>query len=153
MIDGATILVADDSSDDIELLKRAIHKAGLHNPVEVVSDGEELIDHLKETESHSASGASCPLLLFLDLNLPRRSGFEVLEWLRQEPHLEGLPIIIFSNSDLPSDIDRSFELGAHGYLVKPSRFEDWVEMMVRLKEMIGHVARNLRPEELETVSA
>src|ERR1051325_9926141 len=108
MIDTATILVADDSSDDVELLKRAIHKAGLRNPVQTVSDGQEVIDYLKESVNTSTagnSGNSCPLLMFLDLNMPRCTGFAVLDWLRQQPHLQSLPTIVFSNSDHQSDIE------------------------------------------------
>src|SRR5437016_1608510 len=119
MIDVATILVADDSSDDVELLKRAIQKAGLNNPVRYLSDGQQVIDFLKEGARSSTCGSSCPLLMFLDLNMPGCTGFAVLQWLRQQPHLRSLPTIVFSNSEQASDIEDSFRLGAHSYWVKP----------------------------------
>jgi CheY-like chemotaxis protein len=143
MIDAATILVADDCADDLELLKRAIQKAGLKNPVQFVFDGEQAMEYLKPGPNSVVCGSGCPLLLFLDLNMPRCTGFAVLDWLRQQPHLRNLPTIVFSNSDHESDIDQSFRLGAHGYWVKPSRFEDLVKMMVRLKEILSNVARKL----------
>jgi CheY-like chemotaxis protein len=146
MIEAATILVADDSSDDIELLKRAIQKAGLKNPVRYVSDGQQAMDYLKGDSRSGPCGSTCPLLLFLDLNMPRCTGFAVLDWLRQQPHLRNLPTIVFSNSDHQSDIDHSFRLGAHGYWVKPSRFEDLVKMMLHLKEILGNVARKVEDD-------
>ena len=153
MIEAATILVADDSSDDIELLKRAIQKAGLKNPVCYVSDGQQAMDYLKGDSRSDTCGSACPLLLFLDLNMPRCTGFAVLDWLRQQPHLRNLPTIVFSNSDHQSDIDHSFRLGAHGYWVKPSRFEDLVKMMLHLKEILSNVARKVEDDDAVPAAA
>src|SRR4051812_10300998 len=104
---SAAILVAEDNTDDIELLRRAFDKAGLDNPVYYVRDGDEAIDFLKGHGS-DACGPACPLLLFLDLNMPKCPGFEVLEWLHQQPHLRSLPTIVLSNSDERADIENSF---------------------------------------------
>jgi CheY-like chemotaxis protein len=146
MIDTATILVADDSSDDIELLKRALQKAGLNNPVRYVCDGNEAIRYLTENDGSSSSGSPCPLLLLLDLNMPHCSGFGVLDWLRRHPHLQNLPTVVFTNSNQPSDIDQSLRLGAHGYWVKPSRFEDLVKLMAGLKETLRRVTERVESE-------
>ncbi len=153
MIDSATILVADDCADDIELLKRAIQKAGLKNPIAYVFDAEEAIEYLTTGLDSAPADGPWPLLFFLDLHMPRGSGFAVLDWLRQHPQLRNLPTIVFSNSDYPPDIDHSFRLGAHGYLVKPSRFEDLVKMMVHLKEILNNVARKLESDALVPVAA
>jgi len=153
MIDAAPILVADDSADDVELLKRAIKKAGLKNPVQFVYDGEQAIEYLKPGTQSAVSGECCPLLLFLDLNMPRCTGFGVLDWLRQQPDLQSLPTIVFSNSGHRSDIERSFRLGAHGYWIKPARFEDLVAMMVRLKEIVARVAMKVESESALLVPA
>jgi len=146
MIDAATILVADDCSDDVELMKRAFKKAGLINPVQEVKDGTEAIDYLQQGTRLLVGEPKWPLLLFLDLNMPRCGGFGVLHWLRQQPHLHDLPTIVLSNSETRSDIEESFRLGAHGYWVKPSRFEDLVQMMVRLKHTLNEVARRVETE-------
>ena len=138
MIDTATILVADDSPDDLELLRRALRKAGVPNPVRCLSDGQQLIDYL-----NAESGSSWPLLLLLDLNMPCCSGLAVLEWLRQQPHLRQLPTIVFANSDREGDVAECLRRGAHGYWIKPSRFEDLVLMMVRLKELIARTVNKL----------
>jgi CheY-like chemotaxis protein len=150
MIDAATILVADDSADDVELLKRAIQKAGLTNPVRYVTDGQQAIDYLKHGATCTC-GADCPLLLFLDLNMPQCTGFAVLDWLRRQPHLRSLPTIVFSNSALEADVEKSFRLGAHSYWIKPSRFEDLVKMMTRLKEIIRRIAARTEEEVAVTV--
>ena len=134
MIDSATILVADDSSDDVELLKRAIQKAGLKNPVRFLDDGHAVMEYLRKTGDSAES--PYPLLMFLDLNMPRCPGFAVLDWLRQQPEFQNLPTIVFTNSELDSDREQSLRLGAHGYWVKPSRFEDLVILMQRLKEVL-----------------
>jgi CheY-like chemotaxis protein len=153
MIDSATILVADDCADDIELLRRALQKAGLKNPVSHVFDGEQAMEYLTAGLNSAPSAGPCPLLFFLDLHMPRCTGFAVLDWLRQHPQLRNLPTIVFSNSDYPPDIHHSFRLGAHGYLVKPVRFEDLVKMMVRLKEILGNVAQKLESDALVPVTA
>jgi len=145
MIETGTILVADDNSDDIELLKRAFESAGFKNPICYVSDGCELIEFLKGTGNRS-SASSFPLLMLLDLNMPQCTGFAVLDWLRKQPDLQNLPTIIFTNSNKQADIINSFRLGAHGYWVKPSRFEDLVKLVVKLKEILRRVARRVELE-------
>jgi CheY-like chemotaxis protein len=145
MIDGATILVADDSQDDIELLRRAFQKAGLNVPIRCLNDGEEVIDYLESNVS-GGSEEDYPLLLLLDLHMPRRTGFAVLDWIRQQPHLQSFPTIIFTDSEQEKDIEHSFRLGAHGYWIKPSRFEDLVRMSVRLKDILGRVTRRVDRE-------
>src|ERR1044071_5393846 len=102
MIETAPILVADDNSDDVELLKRALQKAGVTNPVRYVCDGNEAITYLKENDGSGAAASAespCPLLMLLDLNMPHCSGFRVLDWLRRQPHLQSLPTVVFTNSN------------------------------------------------------
>jgi CheY-like chemotaxis protein len=94
-----------------------------------------------------------PLLMFLDLNMPRCTGFGVLDWLRQQPELQDLPTIVFSSSEEGADIERSFQLGAQGYWVKPSRFEDLVQMMVQLKEILYKAVRRVEDEDPMPVAA
>jgi CheY-like chemotaxis protein len=138
MIETATILIADDNPDDLELLKRALRKAGISNPVQHLSDGKQVIDYFS-----SDCDRAWPLLLLLDLKMPRYTGLVALEWLRQQPQLRHLPTIVFSNSDREQDVQECFRRGAHGYWVKPSRFEDLVRMMVRLRELVARVVVKL----------
>jgi CheY-like chemotaxis protein len=145
MIEAATILVADDNSDDVELLKLALDKVGLHNPVQHVSDGKQLMAYLQD-ESRADNGSSLPLLMLLDLNMPNATGFAILDWLRHQPLLQDLPTIIFSASSHASDIEHCFQLGAQGYWVKPSRFEDLVKLIAKLKEVLGRVVRKVESD-------
>jgi len=110
------ILVADDDADDLFLLQRAFEKANIRVSMTCVRDGDEAIEFL---QAATAEGSSMPELFFLDLKMPRMDGFEVLEWVRGQPGLKRLPILVLSSSDEPEDINRAYDLGANSYLVKP----------------------------------
>src|SRR4051794_37121094 len=97
-----TILVAEDDSNDVYLLKRAFLKAGLDVHFEFVQDGEQLIHYLK-TSSRKPENP-LPELLLLDIKMPKVNGFEVLEWIRRQPGLKRLLIIVLTSSDEPHDI-------------------------------------------------
>jgi CheY-like chemotaxis protein len=134
MIDESTILLADDNPDDALLMKLAFRKAGIINPIYVVKDGTEAIEYVKGEGTYSDRRRyPFPALLLLDLKMPRLSGFEVLSWIRQQPGLKRLIIIVLTHSSESPDIDRAHELGANSYLVKPSNFDNFVEMVKSLK--------------------
>ena len=116
-----TILVADDDSNDVFLLKRAFLKAHVDVHVEFVRDGEQVIRYLKAGDHKDET--PMPELLLLDLKMPRVNGFEVLEWIRRQPGLKRLLIIVLTSSDEPRDINRAYDLGANSYLVKPCSIE------------------------------
>src|SRR5438309_5256244 len=99
MSNQAIILLADDEADDVSLMKRALNRAGLANPVHVVSDGVEAVEYLKGAVEAKSSGSEIPLLICLDLRMPLMSGFEVLAWIREQPNLKGVPVVILSNLD------------------------------------------------------
>ena len=113
------ILVAEDDPNDVVLLERAFSKWGGHGAIQFVHDGQEVIDYLTEATSDGPHGRSVPGLLLLDLKMPRVNGFEVLEWLKQQPRLRSLLVVVFSSSDDPSDIRKAYALGANSYVVKP----------------------------------
>lgn len=110
------ILVADDDANDIFFLQRAFANAHVSVNMTCVRDGDEAIDFL-----HAATIGrhALPELFFLDLKMPRVGGFSVLEWVRGQPGLKRLPIIVLTSSDEPEDINRAYDLGANSYLVKP----------------------------------
>lgn len=127
----ATILLAEDEANDVLLMRRAFKKANILNPVQVVSDGAEAVAYLRGEDRYADRNAfPLPTLALLDLKLPRRSGLEVLEWVRgQDSPVRRLPIVVFTSSNQTSDINRAYELGANSYLVKPVDFEGLVEMV------------------------
>jgi CheY-like chemotaxis protein len=115
-----TILLADESEDDVLLTRIAFRKAHLANRLEVVRDGEEAIAYFEGTARFADRRRfPVPILLLLDLKLPKVTGFEVLEGLRQKKEFVGLPIAILTCSEEDPFAARAFELGANSFLVKP----------------------------------
>jgi len=118
-----SVLLVEDDLNDIFLVKRAFKMARLENPLQVVTDGEEAIHYLSGQEKYSARETyPLPKLIVMDINMPRMSGFEVLEWIKHDPVLRRIPVIIVSSSDRPHDINRAYELGANAYMVKPMNY-------------------------------
>lgn len=130
-------LLAEDSENDAFLMQTAFKKAALPNPLRVVSDGEEAIAYLQGTGRYADRAEfPLPIVVLLDLKMPRKSGFEVLEWIRKQPTLKRLVVIILTASNRSVDADRAFDLGANFYLTKPSKFDELVEMTKCLHEWL-----------------
>lgn len=119
-----TVLLVEDDLNDIFLVKRAFKKALLRNPLQVVTDGQEAIHYLQGEAKYADRDAyPLPTLIVMDIKMPLKSGFEVLEWVKTaEPPLRRIPVVIVSSSDNPADINRAYELGANAYMVKPVDF-------------------------------
>ena len=115
-----TILLVEDSSDDVVLVQRALRKANIHNPVQIVGDGEEAIQYLQGHPPYDDRVRHpFPALMLLDLKLPRSSGFEVLTWVRNHPRIRYLPVIALTASRNEDDLIRAYDLCINSYLVKP----------------------------------
>jgi CheY-like chemotaxis protein len=135
MLNEATILLVDDNDDDVLLMTRAMRKAGIINPVQVLTHGSQAMDYLERRPPYSdARQYPFPMLILLDLKMPRMSGFELLEWIRKQPKLKRLWVIILTHSPESSDVIRAYDLGANSYLVKPSTFSALVELATFLKQ-------------------
>jgi CheY-like chemotaxis protein len=119
------ILLVEDNADDAELIGRAFQKAGISNRVDLASDGDAAVRALGTGEP--------PVLVLLDLKLPRRSGFEVLEWIRGNPATRRLTVVVLTSSQQMTDVNRAYDLGANSYLVKPVKSDALVEMVRTLK--------------------
>ena len=127
MSDQAVILLAEDREDDILLIRRAFRSAFLDNPLQTVRDGEECIAYLAGIGKFSNRDEyPLPDLLLLDLKMPRIDGFEVLLWLRQQPTLSSLRVIVVTSSEALRDVNRAYQLGASSFMVKPTDFENYV---------------------------
>lgn len=123
----STILIAEDEEIDVILLKRAFNLAGIRQPMKVVRDGQEALDYLETIADAGANGL--PVLFLLDINMPRCTGLEVLERLRGMPVQRKIPIVVFSSSNHPRDVEQAYRLGAHAYLVKPTSTIERNEMI------------------------
>jgi CheY-like chemotaxis protein len=114
------ILIAEDEDDEALLLQRALKKAAITNPIRRVKNGEQAIEYLAGTGAFADRAQHPPpLLVLLDLNMPKKSGFEVLAWIRAQPSLQALAVDILSGSGREEDIEKALRLGANLYLKKP----------------------------------
>jgi CheY-like chemotaxis protein len=130
----STILLAEDNEDDIILLQRAFTRARLANPLRVVHDGDEAIRYLAgEGVYADRQEHPLPLMLLLDLHLPKVDGFEVLQWLPGQPELEDLIVVVLTSSTDQRDFARARELGAHSYFTKPGGLDELVNLMLRIQ--------------------
>jgi CheY-like chemotaxis protein len=125
-----TILVADDDPNDVFLMQRAVSKAGINANFRFVGDGEEAIRYLQSSDQQRNP---TPDLMLLDLKMPRIDGFSVMEWLRTQPGLRRLLVIVLTSSDSVLDINRAYDLGANSYLVKPFGNEHLVKLLEYLQ--------------------
>jgi len=124
------ILLVEDSPDDALLIQRAFRKANLANPVQLVRDGEEAVAYLSGAVPYEDRARfPLPVFMLLDLKLPRRSGLEVLAWVRQESVVKRLPIVVLTSSRESVDVNRAYDLGVNSYLTKPVGFEALLEMV------------------------
>jgi CheY-like chemotaxis protein len=133
-----TVLLVEDDLNDIFLVKRAFKRAEIPNPLEVVTDGDEAVQYLIGEGKYSDRQLHpMPQLIVMDLKMPGRSGLEVLEWLKKDSTLKRIPVIILSFSDLPSDINRAYELGANAYMVKPVDFQAVEDLFLSITRYWG----------------
>jgi CheY-like chemotaxis protein len=141
MVDQFILLVEDDEND-VLLIQRAFRRAGLGTALKVARDGEQAIDYLSGHGAYSnRERFPLPFLLLLDLKMPGVDGFEVLQWVRAEPELKRLLVVVLTSSNLQADVDRAYELGANSYLVKPVEFEEMVNMVQRFEVYWSEINR------------
>lgn len=114
-----TVLLVEDSEDDLFLIKMACKRTGIPHHLQFVTDGEAAIQYLEGTGDY-ADRAVHPLpdLVFLDIKLPKRDGHEVLKWIRARPALKNLPVVMLTSSSHAVDVERAYELGVTSYLRK-----------------------------------
>ena len=128
------ILVAEYDAMDALLLDRAINKVGLPLKTHFVQDGQQAVDYLGRCEKYfDREKHPLPCMLLLDLKMPFLNGFDVLTWVRNQPDLKRLLVIVFTSSSQPSDINRAYDLGANSYLTKPHSINDLQKTVELLK--------------------
>ncbi len=128
-------LVADDSEDDFLLFRRAFHKVAPEAKLFWVRDGAEARKYLQgQDEYGDRISFPIPAVTLADVKMPVCSGLELLAWIRQQPELRALPVIVFSSSAQRSDINLAYELQANWYLTKPATLEELIQILSRLFE-------------------
>jgi CheY-like chemotaxis protein len=147
-----TILLVDDNEDDVFLMPSIFRKIGIRNPVQAVLDGDEAIAYLEGSGRYrDRAQFPLPAVVLLDLNMPKRNGFEVLSWIRARPEFKHLIVHILSASMRQVDVKAALDLGANSYLVKPSRIEALSELMAAWYRVARHTGFVL-PQQSVTAS-
>jgi CheY-like chemotaxis protein len=120
-----TVLYVEDSPEDFALLKRVSRKSGTPFSLQHAENGEQAIDYLNGAGDYAdREEHPFPDLVLLDLRMPRLDGFEVLQWIRDNPATKTLPVVVLAGSSFRADIRRALELGANSYAAKPAKFEE-----------------------------
>lgn len=123
------ILLVDDSPNDAMLMRTVFQRAGFMQPLQYAVDGDDAIAYLRGDGRYADRNRfPLPTTVLMDLNMPRKDGFEVLDWIRHQPTLRRLRVYILSASSRPQDIDRAYELGVNSYLVKPGRLDELIHL-------------------------
>lgn len=133
-----TILHVEDDPNDVLLVERALRKSNAAALLRSVADGDKALAYLNGDEVFSKRDEfPFPNLVLLDLKMPRKTGLEVLAWIRQQTQLKRLPVVVFTSSKHDQDINRAYELGANSYLVKPVGFDALLETVKQIQVYWG----------------
>ncbi len=132
MLGTKKILMAEDDPKDVELALIALEDYNLANEVVVAKNGEEALDYLFYRGKFSERPKEQPVVILLDLKMPKVDGLEVLRQVKTHPELRMIPIVVLTSSHEDQDIVKSYELGANAYVVKPVAFDRFLEVVKRL---------------------
>ena len=126
------IFLVEDNEGDIFLTKKAFEKAKISNSIQVAKDGEEAVEKLIEICENSRE--SLPDIIFLDINLPKKDGKEVLYEIKNHPDLKRIPVVILTSSEAEKDILKSYDLQANSYIIKPINLEKFNTVVSTLED-------------------
>ena len=129
------ILYVEDDENDVIFMRQAWKKTGVLNPLKVVTDGEQAMKYLSgEGQYANRQEFPVPMLVLLDLKLPKVGGLDVLKWIRAQSAIHTLPVIVLSSSHRPEDLRAAYARGANSYLVKPPTADGLAEMVASVKD-------------------
>ena len=131
-MEAKPILLADDDAKDVELTLLALTEHNLANKVVVARDGVEALDYLYRRGQFAGRPAGHPVVVLLDLKMPKVDGLEMLRQVKADPALKTIPIVVVTSSRQEQDVVESYNLGVNAYVVKPVAFDSFVEMVKQL---------------------
>lgn len=123
------ILLIEDNPVDVDLTIRAFKKQNLTNPIEIARDGEEAINMIEKWKDRKL----IPVVILLDLKLPKINGLEVLKEIKTHPVFKKIPVVVLTSSAEDSDINAAYNLGANSYIVKPVQFDKFIEVAAQIE--------------------
>lgn len=123
------ILLVEDNPMDVDLTLRAFRERKLANPIEVARDGEEALAWIPRWEA----GEPRPVVILLDVNMPKVGGLEVLQQLKSHPVLRTIPVVMLTTSSMSQDVQTAYECGANSYIVKPVDFDKFMEVAAQIE--------------------
>jgi len=126
------ILLAEDDPKSVELTLEVLIEYNLANNVTVVEDGEQALDYLYRRGKYAGRQNGNPVVIMLDIKMPKVDGLEVLREIKSDPDLKAIPVVILTASNMESDLIEGYRLGANAYVVKPVAFPDFVEAIKTL---------------------
>lgn len=126
------ILLVEDSPNDVELILTALLEGGLTNEVVVMQDGEQALDYLYKRGAYQLRQEELPIVILLDLKLPKVDGLEVLAHLKADPVLQLIPIVILTSSREEPDLLRCYEMKTNAYVVKPIQFQEFMQVVQQI---------------------
>lgn len=132
MPEALEILLAEDDEGHAFLVQRNLERAGVSNRITHVTDGQAALDYVLREGMYSGPGPNGPLLLVLDINMPRVDGVDVLAQIKSSPATANLPVIMLTTTDDPREIERCYQLGCNVYITKPVEYDAFVEAVKRL---------------------
>jgi CheY-like chemotaxis protein len=132
--ESKNVLFVDDTADERLLFARAGQKAGVRYKLHTVTNGQEAVDYLEGSGAYAdRTRFPLPDLLVLDINMPQLDGFETLKWVRAQTTLRFLPVVMFSTSPRPEDIQKAYELAANSYVIKPANLSGLLRIVKMLE--------------------
>ena len=131
-MEAKKILLAEDDPRDVELTLVALEEHNLANEVVVARDGAEALDYLYRRGQFADRPAGHPVVVLLDLKMPKVDGLEVLRQVKSDPALKAIPIVVLTSSRQDQDVVESYDLGVNGYVIKPVAFDRFVEVVKQL---------------------
>ena len=128
-LDNNPILLVEDNPIDVDLTIRAFKSSNLINPIEIARDGEEALNYIKKWDD----GVAIPVVILLDLKLPKVDGLDVLKTMKEHPIYKTIPIVVLTSSAENSDIEAAYKLGVNSYIVKPVNFDNFLKVAVQIE--------------------
>lgn len=129
------IVLIEDAEPDVFLVREALRQAGLDFQLSVFDDGEKAYDFVESLDTNDS--ADCPNLFLLDLNLPKKSGDQILERMRRSPKCGAVPVVVVTSSDSPRDKAETARLGATQYFRKPSRLDEFMQLGPLVRDLLN----------------